>query len=81
MRHTAEALKLFDAGEPARLQAWDEAHTNDMVNALVNVNLASVALVQFAFWLDTKDVNTLDSCRRVDIDFMRRMVKIYEADT
>ena len=73
--HTKQALVVFDAGKPARDSAWDRVETNADVNAADKADREAMRLVQEAFWRDTHDINSHANCMRVDLGFMRRMVK------
>lgn len=73
--HTKAALEIYDAGKPARENAWNRAESNADVDAADAADKAALQLVQKAFHQDTADINSLSHCMLVDLNFMRRMVK------
>lgn len=71
--NTRKALAKYDATQCLRDKAWDNVMTvNHVVMAEENDRLA-LRTVQDAFHADTMDINCTENCRRLDIDFMRRM--------
>lgn len=73
--NTAKALAVFDAGKPARDEAWSQINNDTDVANVEADELAALRLVQEAFYEDTKHINSLDHCYRADLQFMRRMAK------
>lgn len=73
--NTAAALAVFDAGAEERLAAWGNVQVDADVRACEAEDSAALAKVQEVFHQDTADINSRDSCRHVDLQFMRRMVQ------
>lgn len=71
--NTREALVAFDAGRMARAMAWETVNTVDDVVKAEEADRLALRAVQDAFHEDTKEFNSHESCRRADLDFMRRM--------
>lgn len=74
--NTTAALAVYDAGAAERDAAWGRAETNADVEACESADRAALSLVQEAFYEDTKHINRLESCLRIDIDAMRRASKL-----
>lgn len=73
--NTAAALVEYDAGRPARDKAWNDIATPLDIACAGQDDREALEAVQRAFHQDTADINSLESCMRVDIQFMRRMAK------
>ncbi|MFK3740909.1 hypothetical protein [Massilia sp. TN1-12] len=74
--NTAAALIEYDAGAAAREGAWNRVEQNVDADAAQQADLLALRKVQEAFHKDTSDINSLDNCYRVDIDFMRRVAHV-----
>jgi hypothetical protein len=72
---TAAAIALFDASKVDRNVVWDNPTCNEEVLAAEAVDKAALTLVQYAFYLDTAEINRLHDCLRVDMEFMARCVR------
>lgn len=70
-----DALEEYDRTAPERQSNWTNASSNEDVLAAVRQDNAAIVKVQDAFHCVTKDRNSLQNCRRCDVDFIRRMVK------
>ena len=72
--NTRKALAVYDAGEDEREKAWQNVKTNDDVFAAEKADADAMALVQEAFWQDTKAYNSRENCSHVHIRDARRMI-------
>lgn len=74
--NTRAALVEFDAGKPEREAMWQPKALKTLADCAKAEAAEKKALekVQLAFYQDTKHINCLDNCRRVDIGFMRQCV-------
>lgn len=72
--NTRVALAEFDAGKEFRNSLWAGAETTDDVAAAELIDQEALIKAQTAFHEDTKDINSREHCRRVDIAFMRQCV-------
>ena len=73
--HTAKALAALDAAEPMRIEAWKKVRTVEGTIALTAMYELAMTRLREAYHHDTSDINSLDQCQHVDIQFMRRMVQ------
>lgn len=73
--HTRQAIAEYDRTAQERQQVWDSIQTSEDVDIAERIDEAALRAVQDAFYEDTKDINTLSHCRRVDIGFMRRLAE------
>lgn len=72
--HARAALAAFDAGAPARTAAWAAVAHRDDVALCEAADDAALALLQDAYYEDTKSLHSRDSCRRISVDDIRRVV-------
>lgn len=70
--NTIAALAAFDASAAEREEAWNKAETNEAIDAADLADLVALRKVQRAFHQDTSDINSQESCYRIDLAFMRR---------
>lgn len=72
---TKAALAEFDAGYDERMADFRNRHalTMDQIEKRWKLNLVDKDKVRAAFYQDTSDINSLDDCRRLSIDYMRRI--------
>lgn len=73
--NTALALIQYDAGAADRQLAWDTVETNNDVAQCEERDKLALRAVQDAFYMDTHDINSKESCQLVDLAFMRRMAE------
>lgn len=71
--HTRAALIIYDAGKAERAKNWDDICNDIDVAKAGQADREALELVQRAYYEDTKDINCIHNCLRIDIDFMRRM--------
>lgn len=71
---TIAALKEYDFTKPVRDMMFDNAACNEDVEACVYAEREAQRLVQTAFYEDTKHINRLENCLRVDVSDLRKMV-------
>lgn len=72
-----DALAEYDRTAAERQRLWDSIACNADVTAAEAADRDALAKVQDAFYEVTRDRNSRDNCRRVDIDFMRRIAARY----
>lgn len=71
--HTAAALIVFDSTAAERARAWDDAECMDDIQYAEEADLKALRHVQVAFHNDTRDINSLESCKRMDLGSMRKL--------
>lgn len=71
---TRHALIEFDRVQPLINRGWATAESTEAIRQLELDEVESKRRVQTAFYGDTQHLNSLESCRSLDIAFMRRMV-------
>lgn len=67
------ALAVYDAGAAERAAAWDEIETNEDVATAEALDASAKRRVQEAFYEDTKHINSLENCLRIDVESIRRI--------
>lgn len=67
------ALVEYNRTAPERQQLWDTVESNGAVEAAERADKAALTRVQDAFYEVTKDRNSREHCRCVDIGFMRKI--------
>lgn len=77
--HTRTALKLYDELTRRLATEWDFATTNEQVKALETIEFNARRCVQFAFFADTYDRNTLANCLLTDVRWLADLVAKYNA--
>jgi len=73
--HTAAALIVFESTTAQRARAWDDADCMDDIEYAEEADLKALRQVQVAFHKDTRDINSLESCMRMDLASLRRLAK------
>lgn len=73
--HTAAALILFESTVAQRARAWDAAECVEDIVAAERADIDALRPVQEAFHKDTCDINSLESCMRMDLASLRRLAK------
>ena len=73
--HTAKELAAFDAAQSIRIEAWKNVRTDSEITTLTHAYDVAMEKMREAYYRDTSDINALDQCQHVDIQFMRRMVQ------
>lgn len=73
--NTRAALKVYDEGKAARDAAWDAIETDEDVAAREAADSADLRKVQDAFHRDTAAYNSLENCRLLHINDLRRYEK------
>jgi len=73
--HTAAALIVFESTAAQRACAWDDADCMDDIQYAEEADLKALRHVQVAYHKDTRDINSLESCMRMDLDSLRRLAK------
>ena len=80
-----DAIAEYDRTAPERNAMWESASCNLDVFSAEDADRAALTKVQEAFYEVTKDRNSQEDCRRIDIDAMRRLadwaVKNQEPET
>ncbi len=71
---TRIALAVYDAGEAEREKMWQSVESDRDVFAAEKADADALALVQEAFWEDTKAYNSRDNCSHLHIADARRMI-------
>lgn len=74
------AIAEFDAGKPARDNAWEQIYSPADLAACEAADKAELQKVQQAFWELTQDRNSRDNCALVSIDFCRKTAAMAVAD-
>lgn len=72
---SAAAILVFDAGAVQRIRAWSSAECAEDIAVAERADAEALRAVQEAYHQDTSDINSLASCYRVDVDFVRRMAR------
>ncbi len=72
--NTRAALEVYDAGIPIRDAAWNKVESDADVFAAGKADQDALALVQSAFYEDTKDINSRANCSHIHITDARRMI-------
>lgn len=72
---TAAALIVFESTVAERARAWETAETNADIDAAERADIDALRPVQEAFHGDTRDINSLESCMRMDLASLRRLAK------
>lgn len=70
-KNTIEALAIYDLGLEERQRLWDTAQSEADVDAADAAEKSALTMVQYAFYEDTKHVNSREHCKLADIGFMR----------
>lgn len=73
--NTRAAVVEYDAGMNERDRAWDAIESNDDVKACEERDKAALRKVQEVFHQDTSDINSLDHCYLVGINYLRQISK------
>lgn len=77
--NTIKALAVYDSNKEHRDRLFNSITEGNYLECeqkyeeWQKVELEDLLKVQTAFWEDTKEYNSLDNCKRVDIFFMRRV--------
>lgn len=79
-RPLKEALAEYDRTAAERDQLWTNAETNEDVLAAERAEKDALLKVQLAFHALTKDRNSLEHCKLVDLEFMRRCASLADND-
>lgn len=75
--NTALALRDYDRDAPAREKLWKDAETDEDIFEWRYQEKDASDDVRRAFWADTKDRNSYDSCMVVGISYIRELLKKY----
>lgn len=67
------AIKEYDETASARKKLWDSIGTNEDVAAAEKADQKALEKVQEAFWQVTQDRNSRENCKRIDIEFARKI--------
>lgn len=73
--NTAKALIEYDAKAPEIQKLWDDADSGQTINAAEEADMAALRKVQDAFYKDTKFMNSLEDCRRLNLHYLQRFQK------
>lgn len=73
--HTAAALIVFDSTAAPRARAWETAETQADVDAAETADINALLPVLKAFHRDTRDINSVESCMRMDLASLRRLAR------
>jgi hypothetical protein len=79
LKHSAEALTVYDSKMAALARKWDKAKNDDDVATIEAAEKAALMELQDAFHKDTSDRNSLDHCRIVEASVIRRWVEEEQA--
>lgn len=71
---TRKALALYDASQADRDKLWNDVQSDRDVLAAEKADADALALVQEAFWEDTKAYNSRANCSHIHITDARRMI-------
>lgn len=70
-----DALTEYDRTAPERARMWAVAESDEDVDAAEKADEQAIFKVRMALHEVTKDRNSLQSCLRADIQFMRRIAE------
>jgi hypothetical protein len=73
--HTAAALIVFESTVAQRARAWETAASVEDVDAAELADINALRPVQEAFHRDTSDINSLESCMRMDLASLRKLAQ------
>lgn len=68
---TRAALAVYDAGAVERAKNWEDICNDAEVAVAQKADADALDKVRMAFWEDTKEFNSVSSCRQVPLNFMR----------
>lgn len=71
--HTAAALIVFESTVTQRARAWATADSVDDIVAAERADIEALHFVQAAFYQDTRDINSFESCMRMGLASLRRL--------
>ncbi len=72
--NTRKALAVYDASQADRDKLWNDVQSDRDVFAAEETDADALALVQEAFWQDTKAYNSRENCSHIHITDARRMI-------
>lgn len=75
-----KAMKSYEALRPAIDVMWMEAESIEQIEAAERLTNSAIDACRVAYHEMTKDRNSLESCMRIDIDFLRKMAVLAVED-
>ena len=72
---THVAIAAFDTSNIERKREWSFVDSEHAVDRCIMADDKAALLVQLAFYADTSDRNTLDTCKRISVLNAKRMSK------
>lgn len=70
---TIAALARWEREHEKLSERWDDAKTDEDVKQLRSLEDRLLRRVQYAFYTDTKTINSLNRCQKMSIDQIRQI--------